>query len=42
MPRTLGGLVGFVVMATITVVVGNFVWSRFVGPLVSGALKKAA
>lgn len=41
MPRTLGGLVGFVVMATVTVVVGNFVWARFVGPMIA-SLRKAA
>jgi len=42
MPRTLGGLVGFVVMAVVTVLVGNFVYSRFVAPLVGSVMKKAA
>jgi len=42
MPRSLGGILGFVVMATVTVVVGNYVYGKFVAPLVSGLMKKAA
>lgn len=41
MPRTLGGLFAFALTATLTVVVGNFIWNR-VSPIISGALKKAA
>lgn len=42
MPRTLGGLLGFAIMATLTVVVGTFIYSKLVSPLVSSVLKKAA
>lgn len=41
MPRTLGGLIGFAVTATLTVVVGNFIWNRFAAPLIA-SLRKAA
>lgn len=41
MPRTLGGLIGFVIMATLTVVVGTFVYNRLVAPLIA-QVKKAA
>ena len=41
MPRTLGGLVGFVITATLTVIVGSFVYNRFVSPLLA-SFKKAA
>lgn len=40
-PRTLGGLLGFAITATLTVVVGNFIWSRFVAPMIN-SLRKAA
>lgn len=42
MPRTLGGLFMFAVTSTIIVIVGSFVYNRFVSPLVGAALKKAA
>ena len=42
MPRTLGGLLGFVIMATVTVVVGTFVYNRFLAPVVGNLLQKAA
>lgn len=41
MPKSLGGLIGFVVMATLTVVVGSFVYNRFVAPAIA-SLRKAA
>lgn len=44
MPRTLGGLFAFVVTATLIVIVGSFVYSRVVGPVlakVTGAAKAA-
>lgn len=41
MPRTLGGILGFVVASVVTVVVGNFVYGRFIAPAIA-ALKKAA
>lgn len=41
MPRTLGGIIGFIIMATVTVVVGSFVYSRL-APLVGSFFKKAA
>jgi hypothetical protein len=42
MPRTLGGLVSFVIMATLTVVVGSYVYNKFVSPLIGSVMKKAA
>lgn len=42
MPRTLGGLVGFAVMAVVTVVVGTWLYGNVVSPLVGKVLKKAA
>jgi hypothetical protein len=42
MPRTLGGLFGFAIMATVTVVVGTYIYNKLVAPLISGVLKKAA
>jgi hypothetical protein len=42
MPKSLGGIFAFIVTATITVVVGSFVYNRFVAPLVGGLMKKAA
>lgn len=41
MPRTLGGILGFVVTATLTVIVGTFVYNRFVAPAIA-AVRKAA
>lgn len=41
LPRTLGGLLGFALTATLTVMVGTFLYNRFVAPAI-GALKKAA
>ena len=35
MPRTLGGLIGFIVTATITVVVGTLVYNRLVAPVIA-------
>lgn len=41
MPKSLGGILMFVVMATITVVVGQFVYSRFVSPAIANLRKVA-
>lgn len=41
MPRTLGGIFGFVLTATLTVVVGTFVYNRFVAPLIAQVRKAA-
>lgn len=32
MPKTFGGLVGFVITATVIVIVGSFVYNRVVSP----------
>jgi hypothetical protein len=37
-PRTLGGIIGFVFVATVSFMVGSYIYGRFVAPL----LKKAA
>lgn len=39
---SIGRIVSFLVMATVTVVVGNYIYGKFVGPLISGVMKKAA
>lgn len=39
---SLSRILGFVVMATLTVVVGNYVYGRFVAPFVGNLFKKAA
>ncbi len=41
MPRTLGGLFAFAITATLTVVVGTFIYNRVVAPLVA-QIRKAA
>lgn len=41
MPRTLGGLFGFVVSAVVIVMVGNFVYSRVVAPALARVQKAA-
>lgn len=41
MPRTLGGLFGFIITATITVVVGTMVYNRVVAPLIANFRKAA-
>lgn len=42
MPKSLGGLIGFAVMATVTVVVGTFIYNRMVSPLIAQIRSKAA
>lgn len=42
MPRTLGGLVGFVVVSTVTFIVGMYAYNKIVSPLLASVLKKAA
>ena len=41
MPKTLGGIVSFLVAATITVIVGTFVYNKLVSPLLA-KMKQAA
>jgi hypothetical protein len=42
MPKSLGGLFAFAVTATIIVIVGSFIYSRVVSPLVAKVMQKAA
>lgn len=41
MPRTIGGLVGFAITATLTVIVGTFVYNKLVAPMLA-RLRQAA
>lgn len=41
MPKTFGGLLGFAITATITVVVGTFIYNRLVAPLIAQVRKAA-
>lgn len=35
MPSTLGGIFRFVLVATVTVIVGNYVYNKFFAPMLS-------
>lgn len=41
MPKSLGGIVGFLITATLTVIVGTFVYNKLVAPIVA-KMKAAA
>lgn len=42
MPRTLGGILGFIITATLTVVVGTYVYNKLVAPMIGRVMSKAA
>lgn len=42
MPRTIPGLIGFALTATLIFVVGGFIWNRFAAPLAAKLMSKAA
>ena len=41
MPMTFRGILGFVFTATLTVVVGTFVYNKFVAPMIAQVRKAA-
>lgn len=41
-PRSLGGWLGFVITATLTVVVGTYVYNKVVAPILGKFMAKAA